>query len=84
MAIDDIDIFSSKCNEVNTNPTVPPLPSPQPADFGCDFEAGSFCSGWSSDPDSAMPWIVYKGVSPQPNTGPHTDHTTLSTQVITY
>ena len=63
------DLLSVRGSPVNIG-GFPPHP---PLDV-CDFEAGS-CN-WQQHADNGADWVRWSGPTPNPNTGPVTDHTT--------
>lgn len=77
IAIDDIN-FTENCQPTVT-PTIPITPtSHYPSIYDCNFDGSpEFCS-WTSN-DLGQSWIIQHGSSQVPETGPATDHSTLTT-----
>ena len=81
ISIDDLQVFDYPCSD-EPLPTFPPIdaPTPAPTPWDCDFELG-WCD-WTNDADQALNWTRQQGPTPSTLTGPTTDHTTQSAEVI--
>ena len=80
IALDDISIIEKLCSNIQP-PTVPPIDAttPPPTQWDCDFET-NLC-GYVSTSSESIEWKRIKGPTPTQESGPETDHTTLSAEV---
>ncbi|XP_045625135.2 MAM and LDL-receptor class A domain-containing protein 2 [Procambarus clarkii] len=79
VAIDDI-TFTRACDYSTLPPyiTTPP-PTHVPSSYDCDFEHDeSQTCGWTQDAADGLDWQRNQGSTPTEETGPSTDHTTMT------
>ncbi|XP_047484991.1 MAM and LDL-receptor class A domain-containing protein 1-like [Penaeus chinensis] len=78
VAIDDL-AFTKSCTVVTQPTTLTPVPTHQPTQYDCDFEReDSETCNWQQDINDGLNWQRWKGSTPTSDTGPLTDHTTMT------
>ena len=79
LAIDDIsfteDCSTSTTTTTTTTSTTTTSTTTVPSMIDCDFESSTACD-WQQVEDDSLDWTVGSGKTPNPGTGPQSDHTT--------
>ena len=78
ICIDEISYKDNLCSYVPPTTQAPSTTTPFPKTaLDCDFEAFNMCQ-WKSDQSAKFSWLLNRGRTATPNTGPSGDHTTSS------